>query len=270
MVKLLIQQPDIKIDYQDKSGVTALWAACQNGNSQVVECLLKNQKSPANPNEAKHDGCTPVWIAASRGNVSSLAALIDAGANVDQPAAKDGSTPLFIASQKGNIKAVELLVAANAEIDGKRTTDGTTPIIMAAHNGHLHIVRKLMNHGADIIGTNSLGLNILSCAAMAGKTDVVKLVYESLTDGTLDKGTVDNFVNSVDSENGWTAYHLACMTGHDDVIKYLIDTVGIDILKKDYENKTGLDHAKQNGHQNIVSWLSKLEDQYINSYMNIK
>merc|ERR1712190_532860 len=32
--------PSIDIDYKDLSGVTALWAACQNNNSQVVELLL--------------------------------------------------------------------------------------------------------------------------------------------------------------------------------------------------------------------------------------
>ena len=32
--------PDIDIDHKDLSGVTALWAACQNNNSEVVELLL--------------------------------------------------------------------------------------------------------------------------------------------------------------------------------------------------------------------------------------
>ena len=52
------------------------------------------------------------------------------------------------------------------------------------------------------------------------------------------------------------------MGGHSRVIKYLIEKVKVDIFKKDYENKTGLEHAWQNGHQNIVSWLSALEHQY--------
>ncbi len=60
------------------------------------------------------------------------------------------------------------------------------------------------------------------------------------------------------------------MSGHENVIKYLINIVKVDkldIFKKDYENKTGLEHAWQNGHQTIVSWLSQL-DVYIQDYYN--
>ncbi len=49
------------------------------------------------------------------------------------------------------------------------------------------------------------------------------------------------------------------MGGHENVIKYLINIVKVDIFKKDYENKTGLEHAWQKGHQTIVSWLSQLD-----------
>merc|ERR1711992_408074 len=40
VVRVLLSHPSIDIDYKDLSGVTALWATCQNNNSQVVELLL--------------------------------------------------------------------------------------------------------------------------------------------------------------------------------------------------------------------------------------
>ena len=40
VVRVLLSHPNIDIDYQDLSGVTARWAACQNHNSEVVELLL--------------------------------------------------------------------------------------------------------------------------------------------------------------------------------------------------------------------------------------
>ena len=39
-VRVLLSHPAIDIDYKYLSGVTALWATCQNNNSEVVELLL--------------------------------------------------------------------------------------------------------------------------------------------------------------------------------------------------------------------------------------
>ncbi len=40
IVRVLLSHPKIDIHYKHLSGVTALWAACQNNNSEVVELLL--------------------------------------------------------------------------------------------------------------------------------------------------------------------------------------------------------------------------------------
>jgi len=158
-------------------------------------------------------------------------------------------------------QAVDLLLAANADVNRPRSGDGTTPLMMAAHNGHAAIVDVLLKSGADPMQANTTGLNALGCAAMQGHSEIVKLAYQHLLNVKNPQEIVD-FVNAGDGVNGWTPLHLACMGGHENVIKYLINTVKVDIFKKDYENKTGLEHAWQNGHQTIVSWLSQLEHQY--------
>ena len=104
-------------------------------------------------------------------------------------------------------------------------------------------------------------VNAFCAAALQGHLEIVKLIYYHLLNVESPQEIVD-FVNAGDDIQGWNPLHLACMCGHETVIKYLIDTVKVDIFKTDYENKTGLEHAWSNGHQKIVSWLSQLEHQY--------
>ena len=51
------------------------------------------------------------------------------------------------------------------------------------------------------------------------------------------------------------------MGGQKDFVKYLVNSVKVDIFKKDNQSKIGSDHALENGHDSIVSWLSQFEDQ---------
>lgn len=53
----------------------------------------------------------------------------------------------------------------------------------------------------------------------------------------------------------WTALHLACMGGHDRVVRFLVDTAMMDVAQRDAQGKTGFDHARENGHWEIVEWL---------------
>jgi len=233
----------------------------QRKKDRVKKKPKKEERKGANPNLAKHDGCTPLWIAASRGNAACMDPLINYGADLNKPDRSQGATPLFVACQNGKKPAVDLLLAANADVNRPRSGDGTTPLMMAAHNGHAGIVDVLLKSGADPMQANTTGLNALGCAAMQGHSEIVKLAYQHLMNVKNPQEIVD-FVNAGDGVNGWTPLHLACMGGHENVIKFLINTVKVDIFKKDYENKTGLEHAWQNGHQTIVSWLSQLEHQY--------
>eukprot|EP01084_Bolivina_argentea_P039648 73260_1 len=257
VVKILLKQSNIKINCQDIVGVTPLWAACQNNNSKVVQLLLINNNNKANVNLAKHDGCTPLWIAADRGNIECVQLLIKYNAELNTPDESQGATALFVASQNGHVNIVRKLLESNVEINRPRSGDGTTPLMMAAHNGHVEIVNELLKSGANILKVNTMsGLSVLGCAAMQGYYDVLKLLYEYLEDNK-NMMEIINFVDLGDDVNGWTPLHLACMGGHKNVIKYLIEIMKVDINKKDRENKSAVEHAWQNGHQSVVNWLIK-------------
>ena len=51
------------------------------------------------------------------------------------------------------------------------------------------------------------------------------------------------------------------MKGYDNVAKFLIETAKVDTFKKDSEDKSALDYAREEGHETIVAQLSKLKEQ---------
>ena len=253
MVRVLLSHPNIDVDYKDLSGVSALWAASENNHFEVMELLLNPPTLiGADPNLPKSDGSTPLWVASAKGNTQCMQLLIIYGADVNL-CTKQGATPLFVAAQNGRKEAVDMLLTANANMDLPRD-DGTTPLMMSVHKGHIEIVRLLLNSGADPTLSNNHNLSALGCAAMSENPDIFEILYQAVVN-VMDPEAVAEFVNAGDSEKGMTPFHLACIEGHENVIKYLIEKVKVDIFKKDFENRTGIDHACQNGHGTIVPWL---------------
>ena len=101
---------------------------------------------------------------------------------------------------------------------------------------------------------NGTGLNALGCAAMQGHPKIVKEIYQHLCN-VKRYNQIRAFVNQGDVVHGWTPLHLACMGGHYQVIKYLIEQCKVDVMKKDFDNISASEHAWQNGYHSIAAWL---------------
>lgn len=97
------------------------------------------------------DEQTPLHIAAERGLVDVMRALLDKGADPD---ARDfeGETPLHLAALKDQSRAINLLLAHGADIDAQ-DNDGRTPlhhaILNLPENRALKAGVTLMMAGAD-------------------------------------------------------------------------------------------------------------------------
>ena len=102
--------------------------------------------------------------AASAGNIREIAALLDAGANIEmKKASRWGDTPLGVAAHKGHLPAVKLLLDRGADIEAKDQT-GLTPLVNAIYNGHADVIVELLNRGADKYMQNDRGLNAVDAA----------------------------------------------------------------------------------------------------------
>ena len=89
-----------------------------------------------------------LWIAANKGNLSYVKALLDCGADPNA-ANNNGVTPLFIAAQEGHLDVVKALLAHEKTDPNAAMNNGATPLFMAAQKGHLEIVKALLEAGAE-------------------------------------------------------------------------------------------------------------------------
>jgi len=78
-----------------------------------------------------------------------------------------GRTPLMLAAFRGDIRGVRALLLEGAEVNA-RDRDGDTALMFAAYRGHTEIVSLLLSHGANIYARARNGWTAKK-AAQSGK-----------------------------------------------------------------------------------------------------
>ena len=76
----------------------------------------------------KWGGMTALLHAARQGHVEAVMALMDAGADINQPSGGDGSSPLLVAALSGHFDLALLLIERGADPNIATATDGITPL----------------------------------------------------------------------------------------------------------------------------------------------
>lgn len=138
VAELLLALPNLEVNAQGFSGMTALTWYVWSGNERNVQYLLEHG---SNPNLSDADGDTPLHGAAQRGNVKLLQMLLAAGAN---PNAKNkvGGTALMWAGVYGQDEAARVLIEKGADAALKDET-GMTASAWAAKNKRDELARFL-------------------------------------------------------------------------------------------------------------------------------
>lgn len=256
------------------NGQTPLYRAAMKGHDHIVRILLAHS---ADPEVASVDGgYLPLHIAAERGYVDVVKALILGGARI-QPTLKNGMTalhksaeqgkttvialllehhldanarggdhgytPLYQASMNGYHDAIKLLLENGADPNISNTEDGFTPLLIAAEKGHDLAVQALLSGGADIRAKATKGWTALHLAAQNGHGEVVARLLEHDVD-----------INAQGGRVGQTPLYNAAFRGHDHIIKLLLDK-GADPRKRTTEKLTAADIAAQFGHKSCEKLL---------------
>ncbi|XXQ35589.1 Ankyrin repeat domain-containing protein [Plasmodiophora brassicae] len=141
IVALLLSDPGVDVNAQDKLGKTPLLAAASEGHVDVVTLLIR--ANGINVDACDYTGTTPLLIAASRGHVDVVALLVHVSKMVNAKD-EDGMTALHAAASAGDVEIVELLLNVSGINVNARDKEGMTPLHYAAADGQADVIRVLL------------------------------------------------------------------------------------------------------------------------------
>ena len=87
-----------------------------------------------------------------------------------------GKTALMLAAANGNVESVRALINKGAEVNAREYTHGWTALVYSIWNQDIHIVEELLNSGADTKSRDKENRTPLEHARISGDADVIRLL----------------------------------------------------------------------------------------------
>jgi ankyrin repeat protein len=186
------------VELKDMVGPSRVWAA-RSGHAGII-ARLAAAGVEINGTDCRVLGTwgrTPLAIAAMRGHVDAVRALLQAGAKPDSRSPGAGThaddrtwswTPLMYAARGGHAEVVKTLIAARANVHAKTTSNrgdvlyrkGTSVLMIAAMYGRAGVVRRLIAAGANVNDADDSGCSALLLACTRGcDAATVKLLIDA-------------------------------------------------------------------------------------------
>ena len=268
IMKLLVAQPNIKINETTPSGLTILMVASAFGNAQTVELLLQAGADPNMSIKTPADkfslaktktllineliGCTALILACANGHLEVVQLLLKANANPNHEQEGTGITALIIAAHEGFSDIVQQLLEYSGDPNSISDIDGSTALhCVLSHPETLHkddkekklkIIQQLTEKGANINIQNEDGVTALMMACNEGLSEVVELLLQNGADP------------NIHGDKGWTALMYACNNGNSKVAKRLL-RYNANPQLVDNDGFTALIHALRSGNKDLAHEL---------------
>lgn len=191
---------------------------------QRVADLLGNMS----PDQRDSRGSTALMLAAQRGLVPTMQALLRSGAAAGAQD-QEGQTALFYAASAGSLRAVEVLLAAGAD-PNHRNESGETPLFaavgaMAFSPERPAIVEHLLQRGANPNLTARFNRTALIAAARSESVSHLPPSQHSEAAGKLLASKADpnqRYERPGHDDHGRTALHWAAGQGFPDTMRVLL------------------------------------------------
>lgn len=183
VMRLLLSRPEIELNAlgPDRS---ALMLASAHGHTDTIremlarEDLSVNQKSPY----------TALMWAVFHQQITVINLLLkDLRIHINEQD-EFGQTALLLAAIKGSVIVVEALLdgGADPEIRDGVEQGGGTPLLRAIDNNHISVVRRLLSRKVDWMSKDRYHRTVIHGAAVNGHDAILRLLLEQATDLDID------------------------------------------------------------------------------------
>ncbi|GFO37187.1 serine/threonine-protein phosphatase 6 regulatory ankyrin repeat subunit a-like [Plakobranchus ocellatus] len=240
----------------EQQGQTPLHLAAENNHSDVVKLFLKHR--PELVTMANTNGMTCAHIAAARGSAAVIKELMRFNKVIMTTARNktNDSTALHLAADGGHSQVVKVLLEAGASAL-EENADGMTALHLAAKHGHIDVMNELNTYIPFKTASAKTGLTALHVAAVHGKAEFVRemLVHVPACVKSEPPAT-SAFGAEWCSESGMTPLHFAAQSGHEGLVRLLLNCPGVQTeTPSAVTGSTPLHLAAGNGHTSVVSLL---------------
>ena len=192
-------------DFIETEGLAPLHGAALQGDIESIKAALEQG---ADIEEFSPDGATPLTLAASKGHHDAIKKLLASGANINATSTK-GRTALMIAVRKQDARTVTQLVCYGADMNLLSPGRWKT-LTEASYHGHKEIMRILLERGANTESRSAHDRTPLMHASYKGDEAAVMLLLEA---GSNTEAT---------SAHGETAISLAAGGGYSNIVRMLL------------------------------------------------
>lgn len=149
------------VDYPD------IFSAIMSDDLDAIEAML----AAAPWRAARHDGRSPILLAAYRHRRDALEALLRREPRLD----------VFEAAATGDLEGLRAQLSERSERARAYSEDGLTALHLAAYFGHAQAARLLIGHGAaaDVLSHDDGEQTPLHLAVLGGHREIAALLLES-------------------------------------------------------------------------------------------